>query len=139
MRDYDYDRDSQLKEYEDYSGGDEIFLCREDYERAGGRAHHSLGAFCAAALLRRYANPVPTRLITFLSRLLPSKVTAETFEPSLNDAKGDYLRQFHQCKSKASQRFLKLCFSLHVALMVGQCFFDWLTDSANRVARILVK
>jgi hypothetical protein len=72
-----------------------------------------------------------------ICNLLPAKVRNETFEPAYNDAQADHLMRLRKCKSKRAQRFLKLCFSLHVALMVGQCLFWYAVDSVRRAARTL--
>ena len=68
----------------------------------------------------------PDRPCEKLSSLLPSIVREATFEPAFYDSKADYLQALRQCKSSRAKRFLTCCFSLRVALIVGQCLFGFL-------------
>jgi len=80
-----------------------------------------------------------SQLCAMFGSLLSSKARDQMFEPAFCDAKADYLKRLRQCKSKYTRRLLTFCFSLRVALMVGQCLFGYVTDSARRAVRILVK
>jgi len=84
-------------------------------------------------------SPFPNGFINILSRLLPAKATSEMFEPSLDDAKADHLSRIRRCNLKGTQRLLKFCFAARVTVMIGQCLFRFVTASAWRAVRALVR
>jgi hypothetical protein len=65
------------------------------------------------------------RLFSFV---LPRSTRDRVFEPSFQELMEDYLATRGAYRTKWARRWLKFCFTLRTALMVGSCLRAWITD-----------
>jgi hypothetical protein len=81
----------------------------------------------------RPPSPGLFRAFELSSRVLPSKVRLETFEPAYNDEKAAYLGDRRRFKTAFQRGWLVFWFAIHVGWMIPQCFWGILSDKVKRV------